>query len=317
MEPASLSKGKKKAEYTFNSNFDVDTMKEPNLFIIGAPKCGTTSVFNALAQHPQVVAPELKEPHFYSTDFYRPSRPSREQYLALFDDSLDKDAIYVMDGSTRYIYSDVALQIIAEEVQNAKVIVCLRNPVDMLYSLHNHLVFLGIEREKSFSKAWRASLNFDRQRHLEEGCPDPDSLNYPKMGLLGERLLSVKSRFTSKQLMVVIYEDIVDTPGSVMMDLIDFLGLHPCEVVKIGHNNRSMARKSELLFCLTKYGATIKRYLGINYGFGFLNYLARKNRIDAARPPLPAWLREEISNYFSDDISVLESALGRKLNWSG
>lgn len=291
-------------------------MKKPNLFIIGAPKCGTTSVFNALAQHPQVLASNVKEPNFYSTDFYVPSRPSKEEYLALFDGGFVNDAIYLMDGSTRYIYSDVALQTVAEKVPYVKIVICLRNPADMLYSLYNHLVFLGIEREKSFFKAWRASLNFDRQRYLDEGCTDPDSLNYPRMGLLGERLRLVKSLFSSNHLMVLLYEDIVDDPTRVAMDLIDFLSIQPCESVSIGHDNRSMARKSELLFVLTKYGATIKRHLGINFGFGFLNYLNSKNRIDAVRPPLPTWLREEIMSYFMDDIDILASELGINLKWS-
>lgn len=43
-------------------------MISANLFLIGAPKCGITSLFNYLAQHPDIYAPTLKEPHYYCND---------------------------------------------------------------------------------------------------------------------------------------------------------------------------------------------------------------------------------------------------------
>ncbi len=47
----------------------------PNLYIVGAPKCGTTSVAEYLRKHPQVFIPEMKEPHFFMTVRRPPKLP--------------------------------------------------------------------------------------------------------------------------------------------------------------------------------------------------------------------------------------------------
>ena len=44
-------------------------MKRPNLFIVGAPKSGTTSIYNYLKNHPEVFMSPIKEPHFFAKDF--------------------------------------------------------------------------------------------------------------------------------------------------------------------------------------------------------------------------------------------------------
>ena len=42
--------------------------KKPNLFIVGAPKCGTTFLYQYLKKHPDVYFPNFKEPHFFGSD---------------------------------------------------------------------------------------------------------------------------------------------------------------------------------------------------------------------------------------------------------
>ena len=48
-----------------------NNLKKPNLFIIGAPKCGTTFLYYYLRQHPDIFFPSFKEPHFFGSDLNR------------------------------------------------------------------------------------------------------------------------------------------------------------------------------------------------------------------------------------------------------
>ena len=44
-------------------------MKHPNFFIAGAPRCGTTALYTYLSMHPRIFMPEVKELHFFASDF--------------------------------------------------------------------------------------------------------------------------------------------------------------------------------------------------------------------------------------------------------
>ena len=65
-------------------------MRKPNLFIIGAPKCGTTALSEYLREHPAVFVTQPKEPHFFSKDFpyyYSPGHATLDHYLRLYEDA--------------------------------------------------------------------------------------------------------------------------------------------------------------------------------------------------------------------------------------
>lgn len=65
----------------------------PNLFIVGAVKCGTTSLYAYLRQHPQIFFPEMKEPHFYTRPQPAPEQAHLIQYVADADDYADRKSV--------------------------------------------------------------------------------------------------------------------------------------------------------------------------------------------------------------------------------
>jgi hypothetical protein len=112
----------------------------PNLFIIGAPKCGTTSMFRWLAAHPEVCASNPKETYFFADhelDYIKIPVNHRENslsdYLKLFatTDSMTRTK---MEGSTHYLYSRPALQFIAGSNPTAKIIAHVRKPSARIWS---------------------------------------------------------------------------------------------------------------------------------------------------------------------------------------
>lgn len=288
-------------------------MKEPNLFIIGAPKCGTTSIFNALSKHSDIAPSSEKEPHFYSSDFYRPRRISMDRYISLFNGDKREKASYWMEGSTRYIYSDAALTQIRNNVSCPKIIAVLRNPADLLFSLHNHLVFLGVEKEKELIKAWRQSLSFNRQALIDAGNTDPDSLNYPIMGMLGHRISMLEKLYDPEDVFYVFYDDLLNDPGRVLEGLLKFLSLEPESATRIGHDNKAPVRRSELVFSLCRLVGRAKKAAGIEVRFGVLSYVNKLNRGVKKEHSMRDEDRREILSYFKEDVCLLEELVGRRL----
>ena len=119
-------------------------MKNPNLFIVGAPKCGTTFLYHYLKKHPDIYFPEFKEPHYFGSDLIRRNGAynlSLREYKNLF--STEKKVIG--EASTFYLFSKKAAQEIYNFNPHSKIIIMLRDLVDLVHSLHSQFVFSGDE----------------------------------------------------------------------------------------------------------------------------------------------------------------------------
>lgn len=139
-------------------------LSKVNFFVIGAAKCGTTTLYARLRAHPEVFLSPMKEPNFYSRKDIDPSRFSRafrantrldhgaylklgdplperqvgfietqEEYARLFRGANEKHRI-VGECSTSYLWSKSAPQAIAAAHPSAKIVVSLRDPIDRIYS---------------------------------------------------------------------------------------------------------------------------------------------------------------------------------------
>jgi sulfotransferase family protein len=70
-------------------------LKKPNLFIVGAPRCGTTSLWSYLKDHPDIFMSAEKELYFFDSDLWAREAwaPTLEQYLANFSAATDERII--------------------------------------------------------------------------------------------------------------------------------------------------------------------------------------------------------------------------------
>ena len=123
--------------------------RRPDFFIVGAPKAGTTSLYDWLAGHPQLYMSPVKEPMYFCPDVQGGLRrlyahPADEQrYLELFADA--RPAQSAGEASTRYLVSRMAPGLVHDFTPDARAIAMLRNPVDLVHALHNERVSLGAE----------------------------------------------------------------------------------------------------------------------------------------------------------------------------
>ncbi|MGR8952993.1 MAG: sulfotransferase, partial [Gammaproteobacteria bacterium] len=95
-----------------------------------------------------------KEPLHFNTGEAWITTPDRRDYEKLFKGASERH-IAVGEASTWYLYSMTAVANIEAYVSDARYIVCLRNPVEMAYSLHEQQIVCGNEHIEDFERAWK------------------------------------------------------------------------------------------------------------------------------------------------------------------
>ena len=118
-------------------------MMKPSIFVLGAPKCGTTTLAGYFHEHPLILAAKPKEPHYFCKDIKAGGLPvsSDEKYIQTFFAGIDRSTIAAVDTSVWYLYSEVAVHEILDFNPDARFLVMIRNPVNMVWSLHSMLNF--------------------------------------------------------------------------------------------------------------------------------------------------------------------------------
>src|SRR5947207_14583321 len=110
-------------------------IREPNFFIVGAARSGTTSLWHSLRQHPDVFMPlKQKEPHFFCDASPPWAVKDLDAYLALFTDAEERKAMG--EATTGYLGSPEAAARIAARYPGARIIIMLRDPADRAHSLY-------------------------------------------------------------------------------------------------------------------------------------------------------------------------------------
>jgi hypothetical protein len=113
--------------------------KKTNLFLIGAPKCGTTSLAESLSSFQEISLGKKKEPNFFNSDFKNLIDCNDiNEYLNLYN--FNNDSIYFLDSSTVYLRSQDAVSNIIDFNSQSKFILCYRkNLTKMFVSVYNQL----------------------------------------------------------------------------------------------------------------------------------------------------------------------------------
>ena len=197
----------------------------PNLFIIGAPKSGTTSLYQYLKSHPNIFMCTPKEPHYFSYDIKNISFvKTLDKYQRLFYKRKTRHKV-IGEASVWYLYSDIAIKNIYDYNKKAKIIVMLRNPVDLYRSLHQHFVYNNYEDRKDLKDAWNFQLNRQQDNNIPKNCPDSKLLQYNDVLKLGHQVERLYSIFPKKQIKIILFDDFVGHPKDVYKSTLSFLDL--------------------------------------------------------------------------------------------
>ena len=288
-------------------------VKHPNLFIIGAPKCGTSSVWAALKESPEVFVPDRKELYFWSSDICEDptSRCCKfEEYIQLFDGG--RDCSFACDASPSYMYSDRALRRIGEFNSDAKYILLLRDPVDFVISWHRDRV-LYCEENLDVVSAWRAQKARLVGRSIPSGCRNVECLLYGKLADFGHHLSRVRSIVPAEQVHVIFLEDLRQDVERVVERLGDFLGFRlNVDAFKVRRNVASQYRSRMLQRMINSKGNiwySIVRELRMRDSLlkRWFKKLVQEPVVGELAPEAVAVLRRELK----EEIMVLNRVSGR------
>jgi hypothetical protein len=288
---------------------------KPGLFIIGAPKCGTTSMCAYLAQHPQICFSVPKEPKFFHSDFAEAHRGVLDEgaYLRCFKPDLCRHRM-LAEGTVWYLYSKAAVPNILEFNPDARFVVMIRNPVDLAYALHSQLVYGGDEDVEDFDTAWRLQDARRRGESLPPGARDFKSLLYGDVAKLGEQVERLFSTVDRQRVLIVNYDDFSTDPQSEFERVLAFAGLpaHHCTAFDRRNENRVLRKSilTEAMFRMKR----LKNVLGLKKSFGLWRLLQPLVARKEPRAALPQPLRAELQEYFRADVEKLEILLDLDLS---
>ena len=265
----------------------------PDFFIIGAPKCGTTSLAHWLQQHPGVFLSTPKEPHFFNADMTNRRYTNEHAYRRLFAKA-PADVEAVGEASTWYLASEAAVPAILRRQPDARLIILARDPVEMAVSLFIHNRRHGHEDQPTFEAAWRM-----QQRRGEGGgvpgmCLDRRYLLYAQACALGSQIERVLQHAVRSQVHLIWLDELSSDPEGTFRATERFLGLTRCEHIDFARHNEASEFRSGALLRLIRRLASVKRWLGIRRNFG----LARLNERPAVRPELSEALVYEMNEVF-------------------
>jgi hypothetical protein len=208
----------------------------PDFVIVGAMKCGTTSIHDWLIEHP-FVAPAKKDIHFFSVKYAR----GADVYRSYFPYARDRDAFAAEHGrpfisgeaTASYLADYWTPRRAAKLVPNARLIVCLRDPADRAYSQYHYFRKWEKEPLESFEEAIASEeerLEGEEAREIRD--PSYHSWQVYQWGYLrtsryAEHLERWLEAFPREQFLFLEFEEIVTAPERALEQAHAHLGLPP------------------------------------------------------------------------------------------
>jgi hypothetical protein len=297
-------------------------MNKPNFFIVGAPKCGTTALYEYLRPHPRVFLPEVKEPHFFAKDLGNyPRIKTLEDYTRLFERAEERH-LRVGEASVYYLRSSVALANIAAFNPDAKIIGMFRNPVDMVYSLHAQLLYVSEENESDFETAWRLQSRRSQGLDLPPRIRSPLLVQYAEIGRFGTQTERVLSSFPRAQVKLILFDDFAASPQRIYDEVLEFLELPHDGRREFPRINESKRTRLDWLRRLSRKPPpalrdafrTFKEAVGPEKVGAVKKKIVALNTVKENRPPLDPRLRAELVETFRDEVKLLSRLLDRDLS---
>lgn len=297
--------------------------RRPDFFILGAPKCGTTALSEYLRRHPRVFVSTPKEPHYFSDDFdyyYAPGERSEEHYLRLFDEA-DASHLAVGEASVWYLYSEAAARNIMAFDPTARVVVMVRNPVELVPSLHSQLRYMLDETEPDPAVAW----GLQDARRRGEGLPPtvrvPEFLQYREAARLGAQVRRVLEAVPREQVRVLVFDDLRADAGAVYRETLAFLGVPDDGRAEFPRVNENKVHRAAAVARFTQRPPSglvalargVKRVAGVER-LGVLDRVRRRNRQVTRREEITPEFAQVLRDHFRDDVGELGELIGRDLS---
>lgn len=295
----------------------------PTFLVLGAARCGTTSLHYYLAEHPDICMSETKEPNYFlfrhsdggpqpcidDPRIITKSVPDRERYERLFT----RPATAVGEASPLYLYTRETPTLIREQLPDAKLVAVVREPIERAWS---HFVYvhddLGDRTAAAFAEAVEQELPLPYQ-------PYRTGTHFVRLSAYADQLRRYRDRFPRDRLLVVSYDDLVQQPASTLaricrfLDVDDTFGFDTSVRYNPSSGERSLVARIDRT--LRPAYPFLKRALPAAATGRLARGRARvraTQRADAA-PPIPTATRQRLTEHFAPDVDWLAREEGIEL----
>jgi hypothetical protein len=316
-------------------------------FIVGAPRSGTTSLARWLRTHPDVCFSSTKEPHWFAQHDLRGLDDAamrqrvEHEYIGRFFAEC-RAGNFRLEGSVTYLYAAEQVALTLKLWPEARFVICVRDPLAMIPSLHQRLLYLGDETVEDFAQAWALRHRRARGEAIPRSCIEPRWLRYDESGRLGTHLEHFFAAVGRERCHVVVFDDLATDPAGEYAKVLRFFGLpddkridfsaaRAGQAYRIGWLQRLLKRPPVLTRRMLA-GSALREHLkpaGEGGGKAKANKrpglvmctrkrLLRWNRVPARKTDVPATIVAEFQQLYAGEVEKLGRLIGRDLgHWLG
>lgn len=281
-----------------------------NLFIVGAAKSGTTSLYNQLASHPDICMCTIKEPNFFSAAELKKDAlyyeekivSSLDNYTSLFKPK--KNQRIIGEASVSYLYYPGTADKIFRYNDQSKVIIILRNPC--------YRAFSHYQMDKNLGYINRSFEDIIREEKSGEEY-SAYFRQYMSYGMYSKQVEDYIRVFPAKQLMILLFEELQQSATDVQEKIMAFLNLSGthCPVDHTIYNESGSPDHPLLLYFYRI--RLLRKAIRLIIPENAIQYL-RKYIFSSHHETLTNEQQRWLKNYFKEDIMKLEGLIKRKLN---
>ena len=292
-------------------------MKLPDFIIVGAARCGTTSLFYYLKDHPAIGFPEMKEPKYFSSiNLLFPHRgPGDEtvdrKVIRNFNDYSElfsglESFPRVGEASSDYLYyAEQTAPAIRKALGDVSILMLLRNPVERAYS-----AYLNMVRDSREYLPFRAALDAEESRLRENW----DWMwAYRTGGLYARNVQIFMNTFTKVK--VLLYDDLKANPDRLLREVCSFLSVDPDYAfdtsIKYSRTGKPIGIFKHLISRSNKSSAFIRSIILRTFPRPFLEKCSSRflNKSDMAAED-----RRYLADSYQADVKILERLIERDLS---
>lgn len=285
--------------------------KKPNFFIMGPPKCGTTSMYHYLRQHPDIFLSPTKETRFFDLEYDKGLNFYENTYFSEVENETK-----IGEATATYAFLPFVAERLKKHYPKAKLLFCIRNPVDRAFS--EWLMRVGAGKEElSFVKAMEANANqgvinlqdeigakqWEERERISKNEYRQNYRVYIESGLYEKHLEKYYKLFPKEQILVLDFDEFSKDTTTTLKKVFEFLGVDETyEVSKLQVHNPYSIKK--------KYFHKVHKVIGAKNTDQFLSFFPKKlkhqigtklNNIKVKKPKLREEDKKFCRKFFEDN----------------
>ena len=290
-------------------------MRMPNFLIVGAAKSGTTSLYRYLRQHPDVFMPEWKELSLFIGDSFGPLHRAKKPYFYQKAFSKVQNQTAVGEASTAYLFDEAAPKIIKEQLGTIRIIIILRDPVAMSYSLYNHQLRKEGETIDKFEKALAKEEDRRTDPEFKKKCYGwHANYYYHQRASYYHQVKRYMDTFGKENILVILFEELAGETLSVVKSTFQFLDVDDTFVPDIKVHNPAGSILNIPMFWKDT-GLFLKTFQFV-FSWNLIKKAPHLLRNIGRKPPHPLneAAAKKLQKRFYEDICHLEELIGKDLS---